>query len=86
MDGLLKKEDDAKKAGFDDATAAPKRHSKPIKQLKIKGPLKKKISCRRCGYMMGLIEVVDNKWSTWTQAISKKFGTRWPICQNCRNK
>jgi len=86
MEGLLRKENDAKKAAFDDTTVAPKSKKQPIKKRKIKELFKQRVCCRRCGYMLGHIEIINNKWDEWIRAMSKKFGTTWPICKNCRSK
>jgi len=51
-----------------------------------KTPKEFRIQCRRCGYLMGTI-VVTERWSReYIIALSKKFGTKWPICKGCKEK
>lgn len=86
IDGLLRKEEADKLAAFDDkpCTPKPKKNYKKIKG--IKHPIKKKATCRRCGFVMGSVEVEDNRWYSFIRALTKKYGDWYLICKSCKRK
>ncbi len=63
--------------------APPERHLGKKRKAPIQ-PRQHRIACRDCGITMGHVETIGGPWSQeWVEAVSQKFGMKWPLCKPC---